>query len=71
MDYILGVVFNKFFHVTNAAVTDLDGVLVKYTVQFVLFIFIYLYLYLHLYLWSLPCMLVLLVLVEKIIRNIK
>ena len=37
MDYIFVVVPNKCFHVTHAAVTDLDGVLVKYTVQFVLF----------------------------------
>ena len=37
MDYIFVVVSNKCFHVTHAAVTDLDGVLVRYTVQFVLF----------------------------------
>ena len=37
MDYILVVVSNKCFYVTHAAVTDLDGVLAKCTVQFVLF----------------------------------
>ena len=37
MEYILVVVSSKCFHVTHAAVTDLDGVLVKYTVQFVPF----------------------------------
>ena len=37
MDYIFVVVSNKCFHGTHAVVTDLDGVLVRYTVQFVLF----------------------------------
>ena len=37
VDYILVVVCNKCFHVTHSALTDLDGVLVKYAVQCVLF----------------------------------
>ena len=37
VECILVVVSIKRFHVTHAAVTDLDGVLVKYIVQFVLF----------------------------------
>ena len=37
MDYFYVVVFDECFHVAHATVTDLDGFLVKYTVQFVLF----------------------------------